>query len=237
MNNLGQIRQELRSFSNPGRAKLSGRYFKTGEGQYGFGDIFMGLTVPQVQKIAQANYKDFLLKDVLSLLKSKIHEERQVALMILNRKFKKATEVEKGQIFNLYLEHSYAVNNWDLVDGSAPTIVGGYLLERDRGILRILAKSKSLWERRIAILATFAFLGKGQPIDTLEISEILLTDPHDLIHKAVGWALREVGKKCGQDVEERFLKKHYKKMPRTMLRYAIERFPELTRQKYLKGLI
>jgi 3-methyladenine DNA glycosylase AlkD len=237
MNNLVQVRRELRAFSNPKRAKLSARYFKTGEGEYGFGDIFIGLTVPQVQAVAEANYKNFFLRDVLGLLKSKIHEERQLGLMILTRKFKKANEIEREQIFNLYLEHTYAINNWDLVDGSAPTIVGGYLLDRDRGILKNLAKSENLWERRIAILATFAFLGKGQPTDTLDISVILLNDSHDLIHKAVGWALREVGKKCGQDVEERFLRKNYQKMPRTMLRYAIERFPETIRQKYLKGLI
>lgn len=237
MSNLSQIRDELRSFSDKDRAQLSARYFKTGEGQYGYGDIFLGLTVPQVQALAEVYFKDTPLKDVLLLIRSKFHEERQLALMILNRKFKKGQPVEQEQIFNLYVEQVAFINNWDLVDGSAPTIVGGYLFERDRKFLDRLASSKNLWERRIAIIATAYFINKGQPHDTLRIAETLLTDKEDLIHKAVGWMLREVGKRCGQDVLERFLKKHYKKMPRTMLRYSIERFPETLRQSYLKGSV
>lgn len=237
MSNLAQIRDELRSFADRERAQLSARYFKTGEGQYGYGDIFLGLTVPQVQALAEAYYKETLLKDILLLIKSKFHEERQLALMMLSRKFKKGQEIEREQIFNLYIEHTAFVNNWDLVDGSAPTIVGGYLFDRDRKLLDKLALSKNLWERRIAIIATAYFINKAQPNDTLRIAETLLTDKEDLIHKAVGWMLREVGKKCGQDVLERFLKKHYKKMPRTMLRYSIERFPETLRKSYLKGSI
>lgn len=237
MSNLAQIRDELRAFSDRERAQLSARYFKTGEGQYGYGDIFLGLTVPQVQALADAYFKETPLKDILLLIKSKYHEERQLALMILNRKFKKGQELEKEQIFNLYIEHTAFINNWDLVDGSAPTIVGGYLFDRDRKLLDKLALSRNLWERRIAVIATAYFINKGQPSDTLRIAETLLTDNEDLIHKAVGWMLREVGKKCGQDVLERFLKKHYQKMPRTMLRYSIEKFPEILRKNYLRGNI
>ncbi len=237
MNNLSQIRHELRSFSNTDRAKVSAKYFKTAEGEYGYGDIFLGLAVPQVQAIAQKNFRTTTLRDVALLLQSRIHEERQLALLILTRRFKFALALEQEQIFNLYLTHTGFINNWDLVDGSSPTIVGGYLFDRDRKVLDRLAVSNGLWERRIAIIATYFFIGKGQPNDTLRIAEILLNDRHDLIHKAVGWMLREVGKRCGQDTLERFLKKHYKNMPRTMLRYAIERFPEKLRRAYIEGKI
>lgn len=238
MANLPEIRDELRSLADHERARLSARYFKTGLGEYGYGDVFLGLTVPQVQTLAQEYYLKMPLKDVVTIIKSKIHEERLLAILILVRKFKKATtEVEKEQIYNLYLGHTSFINNWDLVDSSAPTIVGGFLFDKARTILDDLVMSDSLWERRVAIIATAYFITRGQPNDTLRLAEKLLTDKQDLLHKAVGWMLREVGKKCGQDVLERFLKRHYKEMPRTMLRYSIEKFPEKLRRAYIEGRI
>ncbi len=229
---LKQVKQELKKISNPSKAKILQRFFKTGKGEYGEGDIFLGIVVPEQRKIS--NKYDLSLKEIQELLKSKIHEYRLVALFILILKYKKADEQLKKHIFNLYLKNTKNINNWDLIDLSAPNIVGNYLLDKKRGILYKLSKSKSLWEKRIAILATFTFIGNGEWKDTLKISEILLNDEHDLIHKGVGWMLREVGKRVSQQKEEEFLKKYYKKMPRTMLRYAIERFPESKRKFYMK---
>ncbi len=233
---LINIRKDLRGKSSLAKAKVLRGFFKTGAGQYGEGDVFLGVTVPDSRKIA-VKYKCLSFQDTEKLLKSKVHEERLVALLILVHNFNEGKEEGKKKIFNFYLRNTRFVNNWDLVDLSADKIVGLYLLDKsDKRILYKLASSKNLWERRIAIVATFNFIKNGQFKDTLKVAEILLNDDHDLIHKAVGWMLREVGK-CSLETEEKFLKKHYKKMPRTMLRYAIERFPNDIRLQYLKSLI
>lgn len=226
------IKTELLKLKNPQKAKLLQRFFKTGKGEYGEGDIFLGLVVPQQRKVAK-RFPNLSLEELQKLLNSKIHEYRMVALFILMEQHKKADEKEKEKIFHFYLKNTKNINNWDLVDLSAPSIIGNFFLDKDRKVLSKLAKSKSLWERRIAILSTFSFIGNNQFQDTLKIAEILLHDNHDLIHKAVGWMLREIGKR-NQEIEENFLKKHYKNMPRTMLRYAIEKFSARERQRYLK---
>ncbi|MBL7058842.1 DNA alkylation repair protein [Candidatus Pacearchaeota archaeon] len=232
---INQIKKDIQKIANPEKAKIYQRFFKTGKGQYGEGDVFLGLTVPQQRSIAK-NYLGIGLPKIQQLLKSKIHEHRLVALIILVEKYKKAGDEEKGNIFNLYLKNTKFINNWDLIDLTAPNIVGEFLLDKKRIILYNLAESKSLWEKRISVLATFTFIRNNEFKDCLRICEILLKDDHDLIHKACGWMLREIGKR-DLAVEEKFLKKHYKNMPRTMLRYAIERFEENKRQKYLKGKI
>ncbi len=232
---LKVLKKELRSKATLKRAKILQRFFKTGPGEYGEGDIFLGIKVPDSRTIVK-KYSDIDFKEVEKLLHSKIHEERSVALGILIQKFQKGDEKQKEKVFKLYLKNTKNVNNWDLVDSSADKIVGEYLMDKPKNILYKLAKSKNLWERRIAIMSTFQFIKKNKFKETLKISEMLLSDSHDLIHKAVGWMLREAGKRS-LATEERFLKKHYQKMPRTMLRYAIERFPERKRQAYLKGKI
>ncbi len=230
---LNKIKSEINSLANPKKAASLQKYFKTGKGEYGEGDIFLGLTVPISRKIA-LNYPNLSLNEIKDLLKSKIHEHRLIALFILVDKFKKSKE--KKEIFDFYLDNAGFINNWDLVDSSAEQIVGEYLIDKDKSILYYLSSSSNIWERRISIISTFHFIKNNQFIDTLKISEILFKDKHDLIHKAVGWMLREVGKK-DSSVLEKFLKSHYKFMPRTSLRYAIERFPEEKRQRYLKGEI
>jgi len=229
---INQIKRELRQKGDPVRAEHSRRFFKTGKGQYGEGDVFLGLSVPEMREIAK-KYKDLELSEIEKLLRSKIHEERFTAIEILNFKYKDALAPARSKIVNFYLKYKEFVNNWDLVDDSAPYILGNWLLDKDTKILHKLAGSKSLWDRRIAIVATFAFIKNDRFKDTLEISEKLLDDDEDLIHKAVGWMLREVGKK---DIKllEKFLAKHASHMPRTALRHAIERFPESKREKYLK---
>ena len=233
-----KIIKELKIKSNKEKAKQCAQFFKTGSGQYGEGDIFIGVTVPVLRKIAK-KYIEINLKDLQNLIQSPIHEYRLTAFIILTYKFVKTKDEKiKKQIYNYYLKNRRYVNNWDLVDVTTPKVVGAYLLDKinEREILYKYARSKKLWEKRIAILATFTFLRDGQFKDALQISKILLNDKHDLIHKAVGWMLREIGKK-DLVVEERFLKKYYKKMPRTMLRYAIERFEEKKRLEYLRGEI
>lgn len=233
MNNLlSNLKQDLQKLKNPAKAKILAKFFKTGQGEYGQGDIFLGIVVPLQRKVAK-KYSDLSLADIQNLLNSKIHEHRLTALFILVTKYKKSDDQIKKKIFELYLKNTKNINNWDLVDLSAPNIVGNYLLTRSRQILPRLAKSKNLWERRIAILATYAFIRAGEFDDALKISEILLSDEHDLIHKAVGWMLREVGKR-EQAIEENFLKKNYKKMPRTMLRYAIEKFEPEKRKMFMR---
>ena len=231
---LNKIRLELRKCAYEEKAKILRSFFKTGRGQYGEGDVFIGGTVPQVRDVAKLFYNDISLVDVLSLISNKIHEERLLALVILVLKFEKGSEEDKTKIYNFYLKNIGCVNNWDLVDLSAPKIIGAYLFDKDRKILFKLAKSKNLWERRIAILSTFYFIQKDDFIGTLKIAQILLRDEHDLIHKAVGWMLREVGKKSFKK-EEKFLLSNYKRMPRTMLRYAIEKFPDARRKEFLIG--
>lgn len=214
------------------QADILKRFFKTGPGQYGEGDIFLGIKVP-VQRGLGKKYKDLGLREVEELLCSKIHEHRMIALFMLIQHYKRSDDPGRKKIYSLYLKNTKNINNWDLVDLSAPNIIGNYLLDKDRAVLLKLARSKSLWERRIAMLATFEFIKQKDVKDAFKIAEILLNDEHDLIHKAVGWMLREAGKRAGMEKEEEFLQKHYRRMPRTMLRYAIERMPEGKRKMYL----
>lgn len=229
-----EVQRRLRSLANQEKARILRSFFKTGPGEYGEGDRFLGIMVPAQRKVVKECHT-LSLGETKRLLHSAFHEERLVALLILVRKFERGTDAERATIYKLYLKNARWINNWDLVDLSAPNIVGAFLMDRKRDVLYRLARSRSLWERRIAILATFHFLRNADFADTLRISRILLDDEHDLIHKAVGWMLREVGKR-DRAVEEKFLRTCYRQMPRTMLRYAIERFPEAQRRKYLKGL-
>ena len=231
---LTKLKQELKSHASAPQGKILSRFFKTGKGEYGEGDIFLGIKT-QIKRQVAKKYKDLKIKQVEKLLQSRFHDYRSTALVILTLKFQKSDDNLKKQIFNLYLKNTKYINNWDLVDVSAPKIIGDYLIDKPqkRKILYKLAKSNNLWEKRISILSTYAFIKNNQFNDTLKISRIVLRDEHDLIHKAVGWMLRELGKK-DQKIEEKFLQKHYQTMPRTMLRYAIEKFPEKKRKFYLK---
>jgi len=210
-------------------------FFKTGPGEYAEGDIFLGVTVPVLRKLA-GQFKDIELRSAVELLRSSIHEERLLALLILILKYRSSSEKDREKIYRIYLENTRYINNWDLVDVTAKHIVGDYLRDKDKSVLYKLARSALLWDRRIAILATFNFIENNQFEETIKISELLLCDRHDLIHKAVGWMLREVGKRSLK-TEENFLKIHHRSMPRTMLRYAIERFPEPKRRKYLNNMV
>lgn len=227
------IQNELKSKANKEKALLLSRYFKTSLDEYGEGAVFIGLTVPQQRTIAN-KYIDLSIQNIETLLHSKIHEYRLTALLILIKQFEISTDKIQKKIVDFYLENTAYINNWDLVDLSAPRILGFYLMDKrkERKILYTLATSKSLWERRIAVLSTFAFIKQRDFSDSFAISELLLQDKEDLIHKAVGWCLREIGK-IDQKAEEVFLKKHYKIMPRTMLRYSIEKFSKETRSEYL----
>jgi 3-methyladenine DNA glycosylase AlkD len=209
------------------------RFFKTGAGQYGEGDVFLGIRVPVLRKLAK-EYGALPPVEVLPALHSLYHEERLFALIILVNDFAKGDETLRRQIYDLYLANTRYINNWDLVDISAPNIVGAFLMDKNKQRLYQLARSKSLWERRMAMLATFYFIRQNQFTDTIQIAELLVRDTEDLIHKASGWMLREVGKR-DTHYAELFLQKHCKIMPRTMLRYAIEKFPEAKRQMYLNG--
>lgn len=233
-NDLKKLKEEVKSLASPQKAKILERFFKTGKGEYGEGDIFIGVQVPDARKIVR-KYADISLDDTLQLLTSEIHEERLIALLIMVEKTRRADESGKEILFKKYLENTRYINNWDLVDLSADKIVGSYLFEKPKDILYLLAVSENLWERRIAILATFDFIKKGFYEDALRIVKTVLNDRHDLIHKAGGWMLRETGKRCSQEVLEQFLLANYRKMPRTMLRYAIERLPETLRLQYLNG--
>lgn len=217
------------------RALAVQRFFKTAPGEYGEGDIFVGLRVPEIRKLTK-EHKELPISETLQLLQSPIHEARLLALFILIDIYKQGDVSLQEQLYNLYLQNTPFINNWDLVDASAHHIVGAHLRYRSRLPLYALARSKRLWERRISIIATFHYIKQGEFAETLHIAGLLLRDREDLIHKAVGWMLREVGKR-DQIAEEKFLKKHYKTMPRTMLRYAIEKFPEKLRQQYLRGEI
>lgn len=230
---LKKIRIELKSLSNSEKAAHHQKFFKTAKGEYGEGDIFIGVTVPNLRKLSR-KYKSLSLKETEKLLQSKFHEERLLALFILILKFqnKNITETEKTTIYKIYINNMQYINNWDLVDSSAHYIVGSYLLNKDKAVLYKLAKSQILWERRIAIISTFFYIRQNDFRDTLKIAEILLNDEHDLIHKAVGWMLRETGKR-NLEVEQEFLNKFYKVMPRTMLRYSIERFSKNDKNKYM----
>ena len=232
---LAALRAELQGLGSTERAVHSLRFFKTGPGQYGEGDKFLGLTVPEMRGLAR-KYRHLGDDNALELLDSRWHEERLVALILLVDGYDRGDESRRNSIHRAYLANARHVNNWDLVDLSAGQIVGQHLKAGDISLLRRLARSKDLWERRISIVATFAFIKQNEFRPTLEISEMLIGDTHDLIHKAVGWMLREVGKR-DRGVLDRFLKKHYQQMPRTMLRYAIERHPETIRRKYLAGTL
>lgn len=230
-----EIRAKVAELANPEIAAVSQRYFKTGPGQYGEGDIFVGIRAPVLRTLAKT-YQQTEVKELEKLLESPIHEERVLTLLILIRKLAKADEAMRKRVYQLYLAKTAFINNWDLVDCSAEHIVGRYLLDKSKRPLYSLVRSRSLWERRISIIATFCYIKMGLFDETFKIAEMLLNDDEDLIHKAVGWMLREVGKRHLQ-TEKVFLRSHYRSMPRTMLRYAIEKFPETERQRYLKGLI
>ena len=233
--NVREVQERLRSLGNPESAAAAARYFKTGAGEYGNGDIFLGLRAAVMHALAK-EYHPLPVDEITVLLRSPIHEDRLLALLILVRRVLRADEATKREVYRLYLAHTHYVNNWDLVDSSAREIVGGYLADKSRKPLDRLAASKSIWERRISIVATHYFIRQHDFADTMRIAERLLGDREDLIHKAVGWMLREVGKK-DLSVLEQFLRRHGKVMPRTALRYAIERFPEETRRGYLRGAI
>jgi 3-methyladenine DNA glycosylase AlkD len=232
--NFAALKREFRRAADPKRARDLAWFFKTGKGEYGEGDKFIGITVP-VQRAIAKKFRHLELRDVGKLLESRVHEHRATGLMILVAQYEAGDAAAKQEIFDFYLDHTHCINNWDLVDGSAPYIVGKHLLERPRRVLYRLAKSPDLWERRIAMVATAAFIRRGDIKDTFEIATRLLADNHDLIHKATGWMLREAGKQSRVELL-RFLKRNYSRIPRTALRYAIERLPEAQRKKALKGL-
>ncbi len=226
------ISKTLRQYSSTERADVSKRFFKTGPGQYGEGDVFIGVTVPNCRAVAK-QFRDAPFSDIESLITSKIHEDRLTALLILVEKYKRGN---KKEIVSFYINNLQHVNNWDLVDLSADKLLGEYLFDKEKTYLYRLAQSRSLWERRIAVVSTFNFIKKRQFEPTFKIVEIIMQDEHDLIHKACGWMLREIGKR-NEKYLETFLAMHYKKMPRTMLRYAIERFSSERRKRYLEGSI
>jgi 3-methyladenine DNA glycosylase AlkD len=233
IDSASRVRRLLQDAASPEKAAFFPRFFKTGPGEYGEGDRFLGVTVPICRKIA-SQARALSEEELAKLLRSRNHEEREVALFVLVERFKRGGDREREAVYRFYRRHLDRVNNWDLVDGSAPTIVGGHFESRDRSQLYRWARSKNLWERRIAMLATFHFIRKGEFEDALAIAWLLLDDDEDLIRKAVGWMLREVGKR-DREAEEAFLKAHHENMPRTMLRYAIEKFPESKRKAYLNG--
>lgn len=229
---FNQINKDLQKLKSSQKAKIYKRFFKAKKGEYGEGDIFIGLTVPKLRAIAR-KYSNTNLVVIKRLLENKIHEYRMTALLILVNKYQKSDEFKKKEIVDYFLKHTKYINNWDLVDLSADKILGDYLLNKDKKILYKLARSKNIWERRIAIIATFNFVKNNKFSDTLKISEMLISDSHDLVHKAVGWMLREVGKR-NPEVLEKFLQNYHQQMPRIMLRYAIERFTEEKREHYLR---
>ncbi|MBI4415196.1 MAG: DNA alkylation repair protein [Candidatus Kerfeldbacteria bacterium] len=225
------VRRALANYANPTKAKSSAWFFKTGKGHYGEGDKFLGVTVPE-QRIVARQFRDLSLPDIQTFLDSPYHEHRLTAVIILVLQYQVADDKQKEKITRFYLANAKRVNNWDMVDSSAPHILGDFLLKRPRTVLYRLSKSKNLWERRISIIATQAFIRHGEFDDTLKIAKALLADPHDLIHKAVGWMLREVGDR-DKKMERSFLTRHAYHMPRTMLRYAIEKFPKQERGMFL----
>lgn len=230
---IDKLKKDIKSQADKKRGEFMEGFFRVKDRAKR--DDFVGLTVPQCRMIAR-KYKDLNIKEIQQILESDIHEERLIALFILVNKFEKGDEKARGEIYNFYLKNKDYVNHWDLVDSSAHKILGEYLRDKDKGILVKMAKSKIWWERRIAIIATFQFLIKDKRFDeTKKIAKILIQDNHDLVQKAVGWMLREGGKKVSQIELEEFLKLNYKSMPRTMLRYSIEKFSEDKRKQYLKG--
>lgn len=230
---MEKLKEKLKSHSNPQKAKILKTFFKTKIGEYGEGDIFLGISVPIQRKIVKEIEETFELENIQKLLNSKIHEERFISLLLLISKYEKGNINQKKEIVKFYLNNAKKINNWDLVDISAPKILGDWLLKHNRNILYKLAKSNNLWEKRISIISCFTFIRKKEFKDCIKISKILLTDSHDLIHKAVGWMLREIGKR-NKKLLINFLENNYKKMPRTTLRYAIEKFEEKKRKEILK---
>lgn len=232
MSDVADFRMALTALGSPEKAEKLSRFFKSGPGQYGEGDTFIGVTVPEVRTVAK-RYYHLSLQDTEQLLTSAIHEERLAALIILVHQFSTGDQAVRKEIYDFYLAHTKWVNNWDLVDSSAEFIVGPWLQDKDRAVLQKLARSELVWDRRIAVLATFHYIKQGDPTEALKIISILLHDEHDLIQKATGWMLREIGKRCSEAAEREFLDTHYKGMPRTTLRYAIERFPSDLQLQYL----
>jgi 3-methyladenine DNA glycosylase AlkD len=230
---LDHVRARLREHASPQDALGALRYFKTGPGEYGEGDVFIGVRVPVLRRLAK-ELRALAPEDAAELLRSPVHEERLLALLLLVGAYAKGDDAQRGRVFELYMAHTRYVDNWDLVDTSAPDVVGAHLVGRDRSLLDRLAASDSVWERRIAIIATLHFIRRGEMADTLRVAALLLRDRHDLVHKAVGWMLREAGKRDRAALEG-FLREHCREMPRTMLRYAIERFPEPQRRAWLRG--
>jgi 3-methyladenine DNA glycosylase AlkD len=228
-----EILARLRQIGDPEHARFVAGYFRTGPGEYGEGDRFLGIRLPQLRALVR-EHRGTSLEAIAELLRSEWHEARLLACLLLADAYGRADAEEREAIYRLYLGNTRWINNWDLVDSSAPHVVGAHLEDRDRGVLEELARSESLWERRIAILATQHFIRRGDFGTTLRIAELLVEDRHDLIHKAVGWMLREVGNR-DRAAEEVFLRRQHRTMPRTMLRYAVERFPPDLRQRYLKG--
>lgn len=231
---IDNLRKELKKLSDTKKAAAMQKFFKTGEGEYAFGDVFIGLSVPYSRKLA-IKYKDMTFEDLYKLIRSEIHEERLIALLIMVYNFQQ-DEMLQRRIYEFYVKNIKFVNNWDLVDLSSDKIMGGYLIDKPKNILYKLAKSKIVWERRIAIVATFSFIKNGMFDDAISIAEILIDDDNDLIQKAVGWMLREVGKR-NPELEVKFLDKHHKDMGRTALRYSLEKFPEKTRKTYMLGTV
>lgn len=228
----GVIRSELKALADPAKAVVSARFFKTGPGEYGDGDRFLGVAVPKIRSVVKA-HRNAPLQEIRELMRSAFHEERLTALLILVERYRRGDRSQKKEIYDLYLASTVYINSWDLVDLTAQHIIGDYLKAKDTSVLTRLALSKNLWDRRIAMLSTYHFIRRGDSREALRIAELLLQDSHDLIHKAVGWMLREIGKCCSMECERGFLDKHAATMPRTMLRYAIERFPEKLRSHYL----
>jgi 3-methyladenine DNA glycosylase AlkD len=230
---VSDLQNELAQLGNPEAVAILQRFFKTGPGEYAEGDRFRGIKVPVLRAVVK-KHSELELSELEQLLHSAFHEDRLLSLLIMVRKFERGDELLRTLIYKLYLKNTSVINNWDLVDSSAPQIIGGYLWERDRKPLYRLARSRSLWERRISILATAFFIRRDDFGDTVAIAEMLLGDRHDLIHKAVGWMLREIGKRSLQ-IEREFLEKHAAAMPRTMLRYALEKFPDSERRRYMSA--
>lgn len=224
---------ELRRMANPAKAKILQSFSKTGKGEYGAGDIFWGIPMPNERQLAKKYWQKLSQDDLDKLLRSKVHEQRLLALLVQVTQYQEGDTAAKNRIYKHYLARTAFINNWDLVDLSAPKIVGEYLLNKNRKILYNLARSKNLWKKRIAVISTFTFIKQGQARDTLAIVKLLLKDKHDLIHKACGWMLREVGKRCDETTLLEFLDQNCGHMPRTMLRYAIERLPRQKQLSYL----
>lgn len=236
MVNKDIVSKELNSYKNSSNIQNYKRFFKTDIGEYGEGDIFLGIKVPDIRKVVKKYFQDISLEDIKYFLYSPFHEYRMFSVLTLTYQYKSKKFLNKDEIFDFYVKNISQVNNWDFVDVTCPHIIGTHLLNKDKTLLYTLANSSNLWEKRISIVSTFAFINANKYDDTLKIADILINDTHDLIHKAVGWAIRNVGIKELSIMEE-FLFPRYKTMPRTMLRYAIEKLPEERRQKYLKGLI